>query len=103
MRMPTEKDLLILQFLAEKSERCDAEKSMYGQEMVNASNGKLKRGTVYVYLHRLEGEGYIVSHLCVETLAVIGPPRRIYWLTTKGKKVIAAWQEFRSVVAQTLF
>lgn len=63
---------------------------MYGLEMVEASRGKLKRGTVYVTLNRMQDKGYITSK---EVEAVgRGPARCVYRLTGHGARVLAAWQ-----------
>jgi hypothetical protein len=48
------KESLIFDLLIERT-------SMYGLELVSASRGRLKRGTVYVTLGRMEDKGYITS------------------------------------------
>ena len=47
----------------------------YGLELVTASDGALKRGTVYVTLGRMEDKGLIVSRVEDATPALGGPPR----------------------------
>jgi DNA-binding PadR family transcriptional regulator len=64
---------------------------MYGLELVAASKGELKRGTVYVTLGRMEQKGYITSRLEDEPPAAGGLPRRLYQPTTFGRQVAGAW------------
>ena len=47
-------ETLILDLLAEESE-------MYGLELVETSKQRIKRGTVYVTLARMEQKGYVSS------------------------------------------
>lgn len=76
-------ETLIMELLAEHRE-------MYGLEMVAAANGKLKRGTVYVTLNRMDEKGLVVSRE-VEGEGR-GPARCVYRLTGHGARVLAAWQ-----------
>jgi len=73
-------------------------KPLYGLQMVEASNGKLKRGTIYVTLARLEGKGFIQSHL-EENVAGIAPPRRLYKTTGVGAQVYKAVVRFKAMTA----
>ena len=50
------KEALILELLVQESE-------LYGLQLVAASKGRLKRGTVYVTLGRMEEKGFITSRL----------------------------------------
>jgi DNA-binding PadR family transcriptional regulator len=56
----------------------------YGLELVRASRGAIKRGTVYVYLGRLEEAGLVLSCLEVETPAHVGIPRRLFRISKLG-------------------
>ena len=47
------KELLVLELLRHQE--------LYGLQLVAASRGRLKRGTVYVTLGRMEEKGYITS------------------------------------------
>ena len=76
------KEALILELLR-GSER-------YGLELVAASDGALKRGTVYVTLGRMEEKGLLVSRLEDETPANGGLPRRLYKPTAYGKQLLSA-------------
>ncbi len=64
---------------------------MYGLELVAASNGRLKRGTVYVTLGRMEDKGYVHSRLEDGPPEAGGLPRRIYEPTALGRRVLEAW------------
>ena len=78
------KESLILELLVERDER-------YGLQLVAASKRKLKRGTVYVTLGRMEEKGYITSRLEDAPADVGGMPRRLYQATPLGRRVLAAW------------
>ena len=64
---------------------------MYGLELVAASDGALKRGTVYVTLGRMEIKGYLASSLDEEASPQGGLPRRLYQPTPYGRELLAAW------------
>lgn len=65
-------------------------KEMYGLELVTASGGELKRGTVYVTLARMEEKGFIASRLDDEPPPSGGLPRRLYTATPYGRELFAA-------------
>ena len=65
-------------------------KGMYGLELVAASGGELKRGTVYVTLARMEEKGFVSSRLEAETPAFGGLPRRLYTATAFGRELLTA-------------
>ena len=67
---------------------------MFGLQLVDASGGRLKRGTVYVTLGRMEQKGYIESEQETPPAEPIGLPRRIYRPTSLGKRVLRAWNAF---------
>jgi PadR family transcriptional regulator len=85
-RIPTlpPKEALILELLVEEPER-------YGLELVASSKGRLKRGTVYVTLGRMEEKGFITSHLDAPPKDRGGLPRRIYEPTALGRRVLKAY------------
>ena len=74
------KEMLILEMLIGKGE-------MFGLEMVEASEGELKRGTIYVTLQRMGDKGYIESREEPRQIPEIGIPRRKYQVTGLGEKV----------------
>jgi len=78
------KELLILELLADRQE-------MYGLQLVAASKHRLKRGTVYVTLGRMEEKGYLTSHLEDAPSEAGGLPRRLYQPTALGRRVLAAF------------
>jgi PadR family transcriptional regulator len=84
--MPTlpAKEALILELLAGGRER-------YGLELVAASKGRLKRGTVYVTLGRMEEKRFVTSRLEDAPPDAGGLPRRVYEATALGRRVLAAW------------
>jgi PadR family transcriptional regulator, regulatory protein PadR len=71
---------------------------LYGLRLVALSAGRLKRGTVYVTLGRMEAKGYVVSVADAETSTEGRLPRRLYRPTPLGFRVAKAW----STLSQTL-
>ena len=94
-RMPTlpAKEALILQLLVEGGE-------LYGLELVARSKRRLKRGTVYVTLGRMEKKRLIASHLEAPPPSAGGMPRRIYVATATGRRVLAVWMELAKMMGQ---
>ena len=84
------KEALVLELLLEKPA-----KEMYGLEMVAGSRNKLKRGTVYVTLDRMEDKGYVKSRLEEPRPNVSGMPRRLYRVTGYGQKIFRIWETAR--------
>jgi PadR family transcriptional regulator, regulatory protein PadR len=64
---------------------------MFGLQLVEESNGALKRGTVYVTLSRMEDKGYVESEQEGRPEGAIGLPRRLYRPTPLGERVLRAW------------
>lgn len=64
---------------------------MYGLQLVEKSAGKLKAGSVYVYLHDLEKNGLLSSRLEERAPGQNGPLRRVYQITGQGERVLRAW------------
>jgi DNA-binding PadR family transcriptional regulator len=66
----------------------------YGLELVKASDGNLKRGTVYVLLDRMEDKGLIESREETEppTDGYVGIPRRVYRAKGAGVRVLEAME-----------
>lgn len=77
------KEYIILEMLVKSGE-------MFGLEMVNASDGELKRGTIYVTLQRMEGKNYVESYAEIRAEPEIGIPRRKYQATDLGEKIFKA-------------
>ena len=72
---------------------------MYGLQLVQASGGTLKRGTVYVTLGRMEEKGYVESRPEARQVGAIGLPRRLYRPTGLGLRVLDAWSMLREKLA----
>lgn len=83
----TDIEALIMGILLNK-----ASAEIYGWELLDASNGKLKKGTIYVILNRMEEKGYIESHKENRRDGARGLPRRMYKLTGMGHRLISAWE-----------
>ena len=73
---------------------------LYGLEIIERSNGALRRGTVYVHLSRMEERGLIEGHTGDERLVDFGrskvrlPGRRRYRVTDKGWKLFLTRHDF---------
>ena len=78
------KELLVLELLVRDRE-------LYGLQLVAGSRGRLKRGTVYVTLGRMEEKGYITSRLDDPPPGAGGMPRRIYVPTPLGRRMLSAF------------
>ena len=66
---------------------------LFGLQLVALSRGALKRGTVYVTLGRMETKGFIRSEQQAMPPGAIGLPRRMYYPTPLGERVLAAWSQ----------
>ena len=71
----------------------------YGLELVDASGGALKRGSVYVILSRMEEKGFIESRQEEREPGASGLPRRLYRATPYGMKVHGAFTLLRQALA----
>ncbi len=78
------RESLILSLLIKGDER-------YGLQLVAESRGRLKRGTVYVTLGRMEDKGYIVCRAPKRRRPIRAAlPRRLYRPTALGRRVLRA-------------
>lgn len=82
---PSRSERLILELLVGEGE-------LFGLQMVERSDGALKRGTVYVTLGRMQEKGYLESRQEPLPEGAIGLPRRLYRPTGYALKVLAAWR-----------
>jgi PadR family transcriptional regulator, regulatory protein PadR len=71
----------------------------YGLELIDASGGRLKRGSIYVTLGRMEAKGFVTSRQEERPAGAIGLPRRLYCVTPYGLKVRDAYQLLREALA----
>ena len=78
------KERVILELLIEHG-------SLFGLQLVEQSDGALKRGTVYATLARMEAKGLVASEQEEMRDGAIGLPRRFYRPTPLGKRVLRAW------------
>jgi PadR family transcriptional regulator len=92
--LPSPKEAEILELLLNGQER-------YGLELVKASGGALKRGTIYVTLSRLEEKGF-VSSKAEKIDTVSGLPRRRYRITGHGQNALSALCAARAAVYSTM-
>jgi DNA-binding PadR family transcriptional regulator len=91
--LPSRKEVVVLDLLSRDGE-------LYGLQLIEASDGALKRGTIYVTLSRMENKGYVESSLD-DTAPSFGPPRRFYRITPLGRRVLRAWRTvYRSLRAE---
>jgi DNA-binding PadR family transcriptional regulator len=87
------KESLILDLLVEKGE-------LYGLQLVGASKRRLKRGTAYVTLGRMEEKGYVASRLEEAPPDAGGLPRRMYTVTPLGRRLRDAWAHVATLVPE---
>lgn len=78
----------------------DAER--YGLELVGASDGALKRGTVYVTLARMEAQGLVTSRHEDAPPGQGGLPRRLYRRTALAVELMALRASFALAMAQAV-
>jgi DNA-binding PadR family transcriptional regulator len=68
-----------------------SEGETFGLDLVDRSDGRIKRGTVYVTLARMQQKGYLASRVEAANPGAIGLPRRLYQPTALGLRVMHAW------------
>jgi|SRR3954465_11296294 DNA-binding PadR family transcriptional regulator len=87
VRWPSATEAQVLRLLISSGES-------YGLELVKASDGALKRGTVYVLLDRMEDKGLIESREEEEpaTDGYVGIPRRLYKAKGAGVRALEAME-----------
>jgi len=64
---------------------------MFGLLLVVRSEGRLKRGTIYVTLGRMQEKGYLQSRQEPLPPGAIGLPRRLYKPTGHALRILDAW------------
>ncbi|MFT5679866.1 MAG: DNA-binding PadR family transcriptional regulator [Myxococcota bacterium] len=62
----------------------------YGQELIRGSEGRLKQGTIYVLLNRMEVKGFIESKTEAQSPDTRRSPRRLYQVAGVGERVFRA-------------
>lgn len=83
---------LILELLSTEAE-------MFGLQMVEQSGGRLKRGTVYVTLGRMQEKGYLETRQEDTPIGNLGIPRRLYRATGHAMRILAAWKSAEAAFA----
>lgn len=67
---------------------------------------KLREGSLYPALYRLEEQGLVTSSVAPQPKGARGAPRRVYRLTRKGRGALTTgrrqWQKFVEVVSTLL-
>lgn len=76
-------EFLILEMLLERGE-------MFGLEMVEVSDGELKKGTIYVTLQRMTEKGLVESREEERGDGETGIARRLYRPSGYGERVLKA-------------
>ncbi|MFV0388517.1 MAG: PadR family transcriptional regulator [Pyrinomonadaceae bacterium] len=76
-------EFIIVEMLIERGE-------MFGLEMIEHSHGKLKKGSIYVTLGRMEQKGLLASKEIARKNNEFGNNRRIYIPTERGKRIFRA-------------
>ena len=71
----------------------------FGLELIEASGSRLKRGSIYVTLGRMERKGFVESRQEERPRGAIGLPRRLYRTTPYGSKVYEAYCLLREALA----
>ncbi len=77
-------------------------RELYGLEMVEASAGLLKRGTIYVTLQRMEEKGLVESRKEARTEPEIGIPRRLYRASGLGARAFNEYRDRHQRFSSTL-
>ena len=70
----------------------------FGLELVATSDGRVKRGSVYVTLTRMEAKGFVESRQEERAPGAIGLPRRLYKATAYGATVREAYQSLQQAI-----
>jgi PadR family transcriptional regulator, regulatory protein PadR len=78
-----------------------AHDELFGLQMVELSGGRLKRGTVYVTLGRMQEKGLLESRQEPLPAGAIGLPRRLYRPTAVARRALAAWQAAERIYLAT--
>jgi DNA-binding PadR family transcriptional regulator len=74
-------------------------RDQFGLELVETSGGRLKRGSIYVTLGRMEIKGFVESRQEDRPAGAIGMPRRMYHATTYGLRVRDAYRLLNEALA----
>jgi DNA-binding PadR family transcriptional regulator len=84
MTFPTGKERVVLELLRDSSH------GMYGLELVDASGGRLRRGSIYVTLGRMLDKGFVTARVLDSVRGQPGLPRPQYKITALGQRALKA-------------
>lgn len=84
VKLSSTEELILGMLITWKSE-------LYGLQIVQASNGAIARGSVYVTLDRMEDKGLVESRQEDKEPGVPGIPRRLYKPTGHGARAYREW------------
>jgi DNA-binding PadR family transcriptional regulator len=90
-RLPSGKELVVLRLLR------DGASEMYGLQLVEASNGRLGRASIYVILSRMEDKGLLKSHTPPRDDHP-GLPRPRYRVTALGQRALHGADAFEGAM-----
>lgn len=71
-----------------------------GWALAEASDGRIKRGTVYVVLGRMVAKGLLESEVGDRPAGQSGPPRRIYRLTAFASRLLEAEAQVAAILGE---
>jgi PadR family transcriptional regulator len=74
--------------------------AMYGLEIVAASGGRLKRGTVYVTLGRMQDKGLVTSRQEHAPAEAGGLPRPLYTPTALARRLVHAHAQLAKLLPE---
>jgi len=81
LREPSPMEVNILSLLRDRG-------TLSGKDLHDISWGEIKLGTVYVTLQRLERKGLAVSRQEPRPEGAVGPQRRVYEMTDRGRAAL---------------
>ena len=80
-------------------ELLDKHGELFGLQLIDRAGGRLKRGTVYVTLGRMQEKGYLESRQEPLPPGAIGLPRRLYRPSGFALRVLNAWRLAEQMLA----
>lgn len=89
--MPTATEALILNLLLQNLRGC------YGSELIHLSDGKLKRGSIYSLLGRIEDSGFVRA-VTEPATTEYAQPRTRYIITADGRTALSEFARWTGLV-----
>ena len=78
-----------------------AKQELYGLQIVDRSDGRISRGSVYVLLGRMKDRGLVESRV-ERDAKVAGMPRQLYRATGVGERVLKLYNRFAAEAGRVL-